>query len=118
MQIVPMKLPSRPVVDFSYGFSYYSTATGKTIPLSPLGSRDVWGFDNGARALPSAFPDNKIVRQRHLHARRRLRAGRRSPRSAGCSATVAAGQQRTASRGRTGAPRSATGSAISAWLPA
>jgi len=62
VQIVPMKLPSEPVVDFSYGLSFYSTATGKDIPLSPLGSRDVWGFDNGARALPSGFPDTKIVR--------------------------------------------------------
>ena len=34
-------------------------ATGKSIPLSPLGSRDVWGFDNGARALPSSFPATK-----------------------------------------------------------
>ena len=63
VQIMPMKLPIQPVVDFSYGFSFYSTATGKSIPLSPLGNRDVWGFDDGARALPSGIPDNKIVRQ-------------------------------------------------------
>ena len=58
-----MKLPNQPVFDLSYGLSFYSTATGKDIPLSPLGSRDVWGFDNGARALPSGIPDDKIVRQ-------------------------------------------------------
>jgi hypothetical protein len=63
VQIVPMKLPNQPVLDFSYGISHYSTATGESIPLSPLGSRDVWGFDDGARALPSVFPDSKIVRQ-------------------------------------------------------
>jgi TonB-dependent receptor len=63
VQIVPMKLPNQPVLDFSYGMSFYSTATGKSIPLSPLGSRDVWGYDNGARALPSIFPDEKIVRE-------------------------------------------------------
>jgi hypothetical protein len=63
VQIVPMKLPSQPVVDFSYGLDFYSTATGKSIPMSPLGSRDVWGYDNGARAIPSNFPDGKIVRQ-------------------------------------------------------
>jgi TonB-dependent receptor len=63
VQIVPMKLPNQPVVDFSYGLDFYSTATGKSIPMSPLGSRDVWGYDNGARALPSVFPDGKIVRQ-------------------------------------------------------
>lgn len=63
VQIVPMKLPTGPTLDFAYGYSHFSTATGKSIPLSPLGSRDVWGFDNGARALPSAIPDSKIVRQ-------------------------------------------------------
>src|SRR5688500_19058061 len=63
VQIVPMKLPVSPVVDFAYGITYFATATGKSIPLSPLGSRDIWGFDSGARALPSAIPANKIVRQ-------------------------------------------------------
>jgi hypothetical protein len=63
VQIVPMKLPVQPVADFSYGLGYYSTATGKSIPLSPLGNRDVWGFDAGARELPGAFPATKIVRR-------------------------------------------------------
>ena len=62
VQITPMKLPARPMLDFSYGASHISTATGKSIPLSPLGSRDVWGYDGGARALPAGLPDNKIVR--------------------------------------------------------
>jgi hypothetical protein len=63
VQIVPMKLPTGPVGDLSYGISASSTATGKSIPLSPLGSSDFWGYDNGARALASGFPGNKIVRQ-------------------------------------------------------
>jgi hypothetical protein len=63
VQIVPIKLPTQPVVDLSYGLSMYSTATGKSIPLSPLGKRDVWGYDDGARALPSGFPGTKIVRR-------------------------------------------------------
>ena len=50
-------------MDFSYGISHSSNATGKSILLSPLNGRDAWGFDNGARALPSSFPDNKIVRR-------------------------------------------------------
>jgi hypothetical protein len=62
VQILPLKLPARPVVDLAYGISHYSNATGKNIPLSPLGSRDIWGFDDGARALPDGFPSNKIVR--------------------------------------------------------
>lgn len=63
VQIIPLKLPSRPTLDFTYGVKHYSTATGKSIPLSPLGSRDFWGYDNGARILPSGFPNNKIVRR-------------------------------------------------------
>jgi hypothetical protein len=63
VQIVPTKLPDRPLADFSYGVSYYTTATGKDILLSPLGDRDWLGYDNGARALPAAFPDQKIVRR-------------------------------------------------------
>jgi TonB-dependent receptor len=63
VQIVPLKLPNRPVVDFSYGIGFSSTATGKSILKSPLNGRDVWGFDDGARALPAGFPANKIVRR-------------------------------------------------------
>jgi TonB-dependent receptor len=63
VQIVPLRLPFQPVVDFSYGLNFYSTATGKSIPLSPLGTRDWLGFDNGERAIPSAFPADKIVRR-------------------------------------------------------
>jgi outer membrane receptor protein involved in Fe transport len=63
VQIVPMKLPTQPLMDFSYGLNFFSTATGENIPLSPLGSRDAWGYDGGARALPAGFPGNKIVRQ-------------------------------------------------------
>ena len=63
VQIIPMKLPNQPVMNFSYGLNFYTNATGKSIPLSPLGNRDWLGFDNGARALPSAFPDAKLVRR-------------------------------------------------------
>ncbi len=63
VQITPIKFPSDPVVDLSYGIGYFTTATGNDIPLSPLGSRDGWGYDNGARALPAGIPSTKIVRQ-------------------------------------------------------
>jgi hypothetical protein len=63
VQIIPMKLPNQPVLDLSYGVSSSSTATGKDIPLSPLGDRDWLGYDSGARSLPASFPDSKIVRQ-------------------------------------------------------
>jgi TonB-dependent receptor len=63
VQIQPLKFPSRPVMDFSYGLNMYSNATGKSIPLSPVGSRDWLGFDRGVRELPAGIPSNKIVRQ-------------------------------------------------------
>ena len=63
VQITPLKLPTRPLVDFSYGFSHSSNATGKQIPLSPLGSRDWAGYDAGTRALPANFPSGKVVRR-------------------------------------------------------
>jgi TonB-dependent receptor len=63
VQITPLKLPSRPVVDFSYGVNYFTTATGKSIPLSPLNGNDGFGFDRGERALPGGIPNNKIVRR-------------------------------------------------------
>ncbi len=63
VQVNPITLPSRPVLDFSYGLSGNSISTGKSIPLSSLGSRDWLGFDNGIRALPGSFPDSKIVRR-------------------------------------------------------
>ena len=55
--------PPQPVLDLSYGIGFFSNATGNDIPFSPLGSRDGWGFDNGARALPAGIPNSKIVRQ-------------------------------------------------------
>jgi outer membrane receptor protein involved in Fe transport len=63
VQLTPLKFPGRPVLDFSYGVSVFTTATGKSIPMSPLNGNDVFGFDRGVRALPSIIPDNKIVRR-------------------------------------------------------
>jgi outer membrane receptor protein involved in Fe transport len=63
VQIQPLKFPSRAVLDFSYGYSHYANGTGDPIPLSALNGKDAFGFDDGARALPSGIPGNKIVRQ-------------------------------------------------------
>ena len=63
VEIVPQKLVNRQVLDGSYGMNFYSTATGESILLSPLSGRDWFGFDGGARALPSGFPSSKVVRQ-------------------------------------------------------
>ncbi len=70
VQIMPIKLPSDPVVDLSYGIGYFTTSTGDDIPLSPLGSRDFWGYDNGARALPARDSIDEDRAAGHLHARR------------------------------------------------
>ena len=63
VQIMPLKFPSQQVLSLSYGFDFYSTATGNSIPLSPLNGNDVFGFDRGVRALPGSIPSNKIVRR-------------------------------------------------------
>ena len=62
VQITPMKLPTKPLVDFSYGFNMNSLATGKQIPLSPIDNSDWLGYDGGTRALPGGFPSGKVVR--------------------------------------------------------
>jgi hypothetical protein len=62
VQINPMKFPSQAMVDVSVGFNHTSTSTGKNIPLSTFDGRDWAGFDNGARELPSVFPNEKVVR--------------------------------------------------------
>ncbi len=63
VQIIPLKLPTQPVVDFSYGLSFYSNATGESIPLNPVNGNDLFGYNNGARVLPAAIPASKIVRR-------------------------------------------------------
>ncbi|HET7747466.1 MAG TPA: TonB-dependent receptor [Vicinamibacteria bacterium] len=63
VQIRPLRLPSRRVLDVSIGGSYSTNATGEDILVSPLGGQDRFGFDDGARALPAGFPTSKIVRR-------------------------------------------------------
>lgn len=63
VEIVPQRFTNRQVFDVSYGINWYETATGKDIPFSSLGKNDWWGFDGGARELPSGFPSNKVVRR-------------------------------------------------------
>lgn len=63
VQIIPLKLPNRPVIDMGYKLDFNSISTGEDMPQSPLGSRDWWGYDNGARALPASIPNELIVRE-------------------------------------------------------
>ncbi len=61
VQINPLKLPSRAGdVDFSYGVNGYSTATGKSMPLSPLGGRDcAWASTTACGRCRRAFPTTR-----------------------------------------------------------
>ena len=63
VEIIPQRMVSRQMMDASFGVNFYETSTGEGIPLSPLGGRDRWGFDSGARALPAGFPASKVVRR-------------------------------------------------------
>lgn len=63
VQIVPLKIANRPVLDLTYGTKWIGNATGESVLFSPLGNRDWLGFDGGARALPAGFPTGKVVRQ-------------------------------------------------------
>ena len=47
-----MKLPTARILDFVYQASYASSPPGDD-PAEPAGHRDGWGYDDGARALPS-----------------------------------------------------------------
>ena len=111
VQIVPMKLPNQPVVDFSYGFSYFSTATGKRHPAEPAGQPRRLGLRRRrAGAARRRFPTTRSCAR--ASTRRTSDTPRaRSPSSAGCSGTGGGRSTRAAGPGRTGARRSATGSA-------
>ena len=63
VEIVPQKMTVRPTFDAAVGFNWYEHATGEDILLSPLDGRDWWGYDNGLRSLPAAFPASKVVRR-------------------------------------------------------
>jgi TonB-dependent receptor len=63
VQIRPVRLPSRRLLEISVGGAFSTNATGEDILTSPLGARDRFGFDDGARALPAGFPSTKIVRR-------------------------------------------------------
>ena len=61
VQIVPLKFPSRPTFDLSWGMRLLERHRKGHHPESARQSR-LLGFDDGARAMPAIFPDSKIVR--------------------------------------------------------
>jgi hypothetical protein len=61
VQIEPLKFPTGPTVDFSYGIGFNSQTTGKDV-LGSGGGQSWFGFDDGGRDLPSAVPNRKVIR--------------------------------------------------------
>jgi len=61
VQIEPLKFPTGPTMDFSYGIGFGSNTTGKDLLGSVGGGRDWLGYDDGIRALPSGI--DKLVRR-------------------------------------------------------
>ena len=61
VQIEPLKFPSGPTVDFSYGIGFNSLTTGKDVLGSVGGGRDWLGYDDGIRDLPSGL--DTVVRR-------------------------------------------------------
>jgi outer membrane receptor protein involved in Fe transport len=62
VEIVPTRMPSRPVLDLSYKFGANSQTYGEAIFDHPGGDRDWLGLANDARALPDIFPDRRVTR--------------------------------------------------------
>jgi hypothetical protein len=55
LQIEPLKFPTGPTVDFSYGIGFNSLTTGEDVLGSLGGGRDWLGYDDGIRNLPSGL---------------------------------------------------------------
>jgi hypothetical protein len=62
VEIEPLRFPSGPTVDFSYGIGFNSQTTGNDVLGSVGGGRDWLGYDDGIRALPANVPDHKVIR--------------------------------------------------------
>jgi len=62
VQIEALKFPSRPVLDVSVGFGFNDQTTGESILGYRGGSSDYWGLGIGARELPSAIPNARVIR--------------------------------------------------------
>ena len=63
VEIIPMKLPDETSFEISAGGGWNSLTTGAQGLGYPGGGRDWAGFDDGTRALPAGFPENKVTRR-------------------------------------------------------
>jgi TonB dependent receptor/CarboxypepD_reg-like domain/TonB-dependent Receptor Plug Domain len=61
VQIEPLRFPTGPTVEFSYGIGFNSRTTGEQV-LGSGGGQNWFGFDDGGRDLPSLVPNRKVIR--------------------------------------------------------
>lgn len=62
VEIVPSRMPSRPVLDVSYEVGANSQTLGEAIFDHSSGDGDWLGLANSSRALPAIFPDRRVIR--------------------------------------------------------
>ena len=88
VQIVPMKLPNQPVVDFSYGLRLLLDRDGQEHSAEPARQPRRVGLRQRRARAAVGLPGRQDRAAGHLHARRRLHGRTRSPSSGGCSRTA------------------------------
>lgn len=62
VEVVPLKIPSRPVFDGSYEFGGNSQSWNQDVMDHPGGDTDWLGIGDGSRDLPAGFPTKRIIR--------------------------------------------------------
>ncbi|HSL21332.1 MAG TPA: TonB-dependent receptor [Vicinamibacterales bacterium] len=62
VEIVPARLPRRPVLDLSYQVGANSQTSGEPVFDHPAGDRDWLGLSNADRTLPGIFPERRVIR--------------------------------------------------------
>ena len=63
IEIVPAKLPSRPLLDLGYSVGMNSRTYGKDVLDHPAGDNDWLGLGDGSRSLSALFPsDRRVIR--------------------------------------------------------
>lgn len=63
VQIISKNIPDKNSFSFSYNTGYKSATTGKDFQKYDGGSKDVFGFDDGTRSIPSIIPTTQDFQQ-------------------------------------------------------
>jgi outer membrane receptor protein involved in Fe transport len=62
VEVVPLRIPSRPLVDLSYDIGGNSQSWSQDVMDHPGGSTDWLGIGDGSRDLPDTFPTKRVIR--------------------------------------------------------